>query len=80
MSDREHSAGEEGERQGGYAVVAVLSVLLVLGIACLPFVPLLLSLAESLTLGTQRVEDFCREIGVHEELTALYQTVFFWLK
>jgi hypothetical protein len=79
MSDREHSAGEDGERRG-YAVVAVLGLLLVLAIGCLPFVPLLLAAGESLTFGTQRVEDFCRYIGIHEELSALYETVLPWFK
>jgi hypothetical protein len=39
-----------------------------------------LALLEGLTLGTQRVEEFCRDIGIHDELSALYQTIFRWFK
>ena len=48
----------------------------VVALIALPFVPLLLALIEGMTFGTQRVEEFCRDIGIHEELSTLYQTVF----
>lgn len=41
----------------------------------LPFVPLLLSGIEYLTLRTNRVEDVFRQIGIHDELSAFYDSV-----
>ena len=74
MSERESNAGHS---EGcGYAPAVVLALLLIVGVVALPFVPLLLAAIEGLTFGTQRVEEFCEGIGIHEELTALYQTVF----
>jgi len=35
-----------------------------------------LALIEGMTFGTRRVEDFCEQVGIHDELTALYQTIF----
>lgn len=80
MAERESPASDESERRG-YAAVAVLTILLLVGLVALPFVPLLLSGLESLALGTDRVEDFCRRIGIHDELSAFYQAVIFrWFK
>jgi hypothetical protein len=67
-----------GERS--YAPAVILALVLIAGLLLLPFVPLLLSLLEHATLGTQRVEDFCREIGIHDELSTFYGAVLFWLK
>lgn len=39
----------------------------------LPFLPLLLALAEHLTAGTAHVEQFFIRIGIHDELDVLYQ-------
>lgn len=44
-----------------------------------PFIPLLLALLESLTSGTNKVEDFCRQIGLHDELSMLYEPVVLFL-
>lgn len=77
MADRESNTGDDPERRG-YAPLVVLSLLVVVGVIALPFLPLLLSLLESITLGSDRVEDFCRQIGIHDELSALYQTIFNW--
>lgn len=41
----------------------------------LPFVPLMLAGVEAITLRTNRVEDFFRHIGIHDELSALYDGV-----
>ena len=74
MSERESNAGEREGR--GYAAAMVLALLGVVSLIALPFVPLLLAGIEGLTFGTQRVEGFCEQIGIHDELTALYTTVF----
>jgi hypothetical protein len=74
MSEREPSAGDRESR--GYAAAAVLALMGVVSLIALPFVPLLLAGIEGLTFGTRRVEDFCEQIGIHDELTALYQAVF----
>jgi hypothetical protein len=79
MGDREGSPSDQVEGRG-YAAAVVLSLLLVVSLVALPFVPLLLSLLESMTLGTQRVEELCRDIGIHDELSALYQAVFNWFR
>ena len=73
MAERDASSSDQEGR--GYAAAVLLGVFAILAVALLPFVPLLLSLLEELTLGTNRVEDYCRQIGVHDELSALYQTV-----
>jgi len=41
----------------------------------LPFVPLVLAGVEAFTLKTNHVEDFFRYIGIHDELSALYDGV-----
>jgi hypothetical protein len=40
------------------------------------FMPLLLAIAEGLTLGSEHVEDFFRTIGLHDELGEIYESVF----
>jgi len=79
MSQHESGGHEDAERRG-YAVVAVLGVLLVLGLILLPFVPLVLSLIETTTTGTRHVEEFFEKVGLHDELSALYRAVFFFIK
>jgi len=76
---RAESSQENAER-GGYTVAVVLAILLIVGLLLLPFVPLLLALLETVTLGTRRVEGFCESIGIHDELTALYRTLLPWIK
>ena len=44
-------------------------------IVLLPFVPLLLALAESVVLGTNRVERLCQRLGIHDALGQLYEPV-----
>jgi len=75
MSDRDITAGESSERRGGAAAI-VLGFLVAGEIVALPFVPLLLSLIEASLLHTDRVEEACRTLGIHDELSALYQGVF----
>jgi hypothetical protein len=73
--------GNPGEHEGrGYAAAVLLAIMAILTLIALPFVPLLLALLEGATLGTRRVEDFCTQIGIHDELTALYQTVLPFIK
>lgn len=74
MSEHEPNAGQREGR--GYAAAVVLALMGVVSLIALPFVPLLLAGIEGLTFGTRRVEDFCEQIGIHDELSALYQTVF----
>ena len=45
-----------------------------------PFIPLLLAFAESLSFGTNIVEGFCKRIGVHDELSLLYEPVIKFLR
>ena len=79
MSQVESSTHDDQERRG-YAPAVILTLLLLVGLVALPFVPLILSLLEHLTLGTNRVEDFCRDIGIHDALSESTETVFFWLR
>ena len=78
MSRAETSQHESEGR--GYAAAVVLGIMLVLGLLVLPFVPMLLAILESVTLGTRHVEEFCRDIGILEPLVDFYRIVFFWLK
>lgn len=79
MSQHEASVHDDPERRGSAAIV-ILGLFVILGIVLLPFLPLILSILENMTLGTQRVEEFCRDIGIHEALGKFYRTVFFWLQ
>jgi hypothetical protein len=75
MRDTTKSPSHDHHGSGSAAAV-LLGLFVVLGVLLLPFVPLLLALLETVTLGTNRVEDFCRQLGVHDELSALYETIF----
>lgn len=55
----------------GHAVAWAVVALIVL-----PFVPLLLSLSESLLFHTTHVEDACRKLGIHDALSKLYNPLF----
>jgi hypothetical protein len=63
--------GPEPEPTGLGRTILLWIVVLVL----LPFLPLLLSLAEHSIFGTNRVENFCKMIGVHAILGNLYRAV-----
>lgn len=75
MNDATSHTRDERQSSGSAAAV-LLGPLAAVGIVLAPFVPLLLALLESVTLGTNRVEDSCRQIGIHDELSALYQAIF----
>jgi len=72
------SRGERGRSEGTGVVVTVIAVVC---LALLPFIPLMLAGLESATLGTNWVESSCQKIGIHDALSALYKaTVFRWFK
>jgi hypothetical protein len=48
-------------------------VLLVVGLPLLLFAPLILSFIEHFTMGTDHVEQFCRDIGIHGLLSKIYR-------
>lgn len=54
----------------------IVGIGLVFAVLLLPFLPLLLALAEMAIFQTGHVEDLCREIGIHDELSKLYRFVF----
>ena len=49
--------------------------LFLFALLALPFLPLLLSLAEYAMFGTNHVEEFFKRIGLYELLATLYSTV-----
>ena len=57
----------------------VLAVLFVLAVPLTVFLPLLLALIESLLFGSGHVEQFFVEIGLHDELDAIYDPVISFL-
>jgi hypothetical protein len=60
---------EPTTKASGYAV----AVLLFVGVIVLPFLPLLCAVVEGALFGTRRVEDFFSWIGLHDELSWLYE-------
>ena len=52
---------------------AIWGTVLSLAIVGLPFVPLLLSVAEEAALGTHYVEGACRALGVHGMFRRFYE-------
>ena len=62
--------GMKGDKTRSSYVLAV-AILVALGL--LPFAPLLAAVAEHMLLGTHRVEEFCRRMGVHDDFAALYR-------
>jgi hypothetical protein len=75
MSDDQNSTSQH-EEQRGYGAAVILGLLLVFGLLAAPFLPLVLAMIEGVTMGTNKVEDCCREIGIHDELSVLYEAVF----
>lgn len=51
------------------------AVAVVLAVPLTVFLPLILAGVEHVLFGTHEVEDFCREIGVHDELCVIYEPV-----
>jgi len=58
----------------------VLAVLLALAVPLLVFLPLLLALIEHTLFGSRHVEEFFQEIGLHDELDAIYDPVVDFLR
>ena len=57
------------------APTVVVTLLLIAAPILLLFLPLLLALAESATMGTGHVEDICRAIGIHDFLSGIYRPI-----
>ena len=67
--DGHESASASNEKRSSLATIVVLVVISAL---VLPFLPLLLSGLEEVILDSTHVENFCKRMGVHDELSALY--------
>lgn len=65
---------DENQQSRFASVVAAILLLIAAPIALL-FLPLLLALVESATVGSGHVEDLCRAIGVHDFLSAIYRPI-----
>jgi len=57
----------------------VLAVLLALAVPLTVFLPLVLALIEHMLFGSRHVEQFFREVGLHDELDAIYDPVISFL-
>ena len=57
-----------------------MAVLLLLAVPLAVFLPLLLALIESLLFGSHHVEQFFQEIGLHDELDAIYDPIVTFLR
>ena len=53
-----------------------LTVMIMVGILALLYGPLILALIEGLLFRTHYVEDFVRDIGLHDFYSKLYQPIF----
>ncbi|QDT38652.1 hypothetical protein Pan189_30470 [Stratiformator vulcanicus] len=58
--------------------LAITCFALLIGVHLL-FTPLVLALLEHWALGTDHVEDFCRTLGIHGFLSAIYRPVIGFL-
>lgn len=70
------SERKDRDTASSYGVAVVLALLIVFAVLMLPFMPLLMALCEGTLFGTRRVEEFCERIGIHDELSTLYEAVF----
>ncbi len=62
---------DEPKSQFPVTTIVIAAIVIIL----IPFVPLLLAGIEHLTTGTNRVEDLCQMMGIHDELSGLYRFV-----
>ena len=67
----------DGRKRGAGPVLAI--VLVVAAIPLVVFAPLIVSYIEHVTVGTSRVEDFFTRIGLHDELSLVYEPVIDFL-
>ena len=58
----------------------VLAVLLLLALPLSVFLPLVLALIEYALFGSHHVEQFFREIGLHDELDEIYDPVIDFIR
>jgi hypothetical protein len=70
------SERKDRDAPSNYGVAVVLGLFIVFAILVLPFMPLLMALCEGAMFHTNRVEEFCKRIGIHDELGTLYRAVF----
>ena len=68
MSDRE--TGQNEERSWGGALAFLL-----IGLPLLLFLPLLLSITEHTIWRTNRVEQVCKDVGIHGFLGQIYEPI-----
>jgi hypothetical protein len=78
MIDTQPADAPQNSRDAGFPLVAV--IFLILAVLLVPFFPLLAAAIEDALFGTDRVEDFCKMIGIHDELSQLYKLVFALIK
>jgi hypothetical protein len=78
MIDTQPADAPHDSRSGGFPHLAV--IFLILALLLIPFVPLLLAAIEDALFGTDRVEEFCKMVGIHDELSQLYKLVFALIK
>lgn len=71
--------GAQGEKRLIGPAGAMMLVAGIVFLLLLPFLPLLLAAVENLTMGTNHVEEFCRQIGIHDELSVIYEPVIEFL-
>ena len=64
--------GEQEEDDATGGSITKITLIVVSAVIVTPFVPLMLAGIEYLMIGTHEVENFCRTIGNHDELDALY--------
>jgi hypothetical protein len=72
-------AAVPGRHRDTELVSLLLALVGVLGITS-PYLPLGLALVEHLTLRTDRVEDLCRELEIHDDLGRLYDASFSFMR
>jgi hypothetical protein len=63
----------DGRRR--FLLPVLAGVVVVLGVPLTVFLPLILAGVEHVLFGTHEVEEFFRKIGVHDELSAIYEPV-----
>lgn len=63
----------DDEEQPGRSFTSKAGALFI--ILLLPFLPLILAFVEQFVLGTDHVEGLCREVGIHDELSFIYEPI-----
>ena len=68
----------DDDEQPGRQIVSKIAFLFL--ILLLPFIPLILSFFEHFVLGTSQVERLCRDLGIHDELSLIYEPIIRLIK